>query len=54
VIVFERWPERHAALATQIDFDPSDVNQLAPDVQALINAIRPPGQASQPSHPRAG
>jgi hypothetical protein len=39
VIVFELWPELYAALAAQIDFDPSDVNQAAADVQALINAI---------------
>jgi hypothetical protein len=39
VTVFEAWPEQYTALATELDFEPSDVNEAAAGVQALVDAI---------------
>jgi hypothetical protein len=39
VTVFEGWTEQYAALAAELDFEPSDVDEAAAGVQALIDAI---------------
>jgi hypothetical protein len=39
VTIYEDWPDRYAGLAADLDFEPSDVNDAAAAVQALIDAI---------------
>lgn len=39
VTVFEGWPEQYAALASELDFEPSDVHAAASNVQRLVEAI---------------
>ncbi|HWK25791.1 MAG TPA: nucleotidyl transferase AbiEii/AbiGii toxin family protein [Solirubrobacter sp.] len=39
VTVFEGWPEQYAALAAELDFEPSEVHAAASNVQGLIEAI---------------
>ncbi|WP_028066546.1 nucleotidyl transferase AbiEii/AbiGii toxin family protein [Solirubrobacter soli] len=39
VTIFEDWPDRYAGLAADLDFEPSNVNDAAAAVQALIDAI---------------
>jgi hypothetical protein len=39
VTIYEDWPDRYAGLAADLGFEPSDVNDAAAAVQALIDAI---------------